>query len=67
MKLLLSLLFLFVVATLALDNGLGKTPQMGWNSWNAFHCSINENLIKSAITKFVQLELPKYGYEYVNM
>jgi alpha-galactosidase len=26
----------------ALDNGLGRTPAMGWNSWNKFACKIDE-------------------------
>ena len=26
-------------------NGLGLTPQMGWNSWNYFHCNISQTLI----------------------
>ena len=30
----------------ALDNGLGKVPQMGWNTWNKFACDIQEDLIK---------------------
>lgn len=30
-----------VVLTVSLDNGLGLTPQMGWNSWNKFGCNIN--------------------------
>ncbi|CAK9156363.1 unnamed protein product, partial [Ilex paraguariensis] len=29
-----------------LDNGLGLTPQMGWNSWNHFNCHIKEKLIR---------------------
>ncbi|KAH7689998.1 Glycoside hydrolase family 27 protein [Dioscorea alata] len=29
-----------------IDNGLAKTPQMGWNSWNHFRCGITEQLIK---------------------
>lgn len=28
-----------------LDNGLAKTPAMGWNTWNKFACKINETLI----------------------
>ncbi len=41
-----SLLILFIVIMIAaqikaIDNGLGKTPQMGWNSWNHFNCNIN--------------------------
>lgn len=30
----------------ALDNGLGRVPPLGWNSWNHFGCDINEELIK---------------------
>jgi len=33
---------------MALDNGLGLVPQMGWNTWNKFNCQINEYLIKKA-------------------
>ncbi|XP_040866582.1 alpha-galactosidase isoform X2 [Glycine max] len=29
-----------------LDNGLGHTPPMGWNSWNHFACNIKEDLIR---------------------
>ncbi|GAY47501.1 hypothetical protein CUMW_104930 [Citrus unshiu] len=29
-----------------LSNGLGLTPPMGWNSWNHFHCQINEKIIR---------------------
>ncbi|RLM86921.1 alpha-galactosidase-like [Panicum miliaceum] len=29
-----------------LQNGLGRTPQMGWNSWNHFTCNINEQTIR---------------------
>lgn len=32
MRKILALLCLGAVTALALDNGLGKTPQMGWNS-----------------------------------
>src|SRR6185369_6618421 len=26
----------------ALDNGVARTPPMGWNSWNTFGCNISE-------------------------
>lgn len=39
-------LLLLTTVVLCLDNGLGKTPPMGWNSWNKFHCNINETLIR---------------------
>ena len=28
----------------ALDNGLGLTPPMGWNSWNHFACNVDEQV-----------------------
>ena len=38
---------LFVVGcVVSLDNGLGLTPPMGWNSWNKFACNINETLVR---------------------
>jgi len=52
---------------LALDNGLGRTPQMGWNSWNHFGCGINENLIRSTISTLSKSGLAAAGYKYVNM
>lgn len=43
----LALIFvLFICLAYGLDNGLGKTPPMGWNSWNKFGCNINETVIK---------------------
>ncbi|GHV58390.1 hypothetical protein FACS1894182_10460 [Bacteroidia bacterium] len=44
---------------------LGKTPQMGWNSWNTFAVNINEQLIKDIADIFVNLGLKDAGYEYV--
>lgn len=52
---------------LALDNGLGLTPQMGWNSWNHFHCGINEDVVKKTADAFISLGLDKVGYKYVNI
>ena len=31
---------------LALENGVARTPPMGWNTWNTFGCNINETLIR---------------------
>ena len=29
----------------ALDNGLGRTPPLGWSSWNYFANHVNETVI----------------------
>ncbi|OEL20925.1 Alpha-galactosidase [Dichanthelium oligosanthes] len=51
----------------AFENGLGRTPQMGWNSWNHFGCGINEDLIKQTADALVNTGLAKLGFEYVNI
>lgn len=53
--------------TFALDNGLGLTPQMGWNSWNHFACHINATVIQGAADAIVANGLDKLGYNYVNI
>ena len=36
----------FVSDNVRYANGLGDTPQMGWNSWNKFHCDdLNADVI----------------------
>ncbi|KAK7860921.1 alpha-galactosidase 1 [Quercus suber] len=50
-----------------LANGLGLTPQMGWNSWNHFQCNIDEKVIKETADALVSTGLAKLGYIYVNI
>eukprot|EP00262_Sarcandra_glabra_P005383 TRINITY_DN1690_c0_g1_i1.p1 TRINITY_DN1690_c0_g1~~TRINITY_DN1690_c0_g1_i1.p1 ORF type:complete len:428 (+),score=62.57 TRINITY_DN1690_c0_g1_i1:79-1362(+) len=50
-----------------LDNGLGLSPQMGWNSWNFFACDINETVIKETADALVSTGLADLGYIYVNI
>lgn len=64
-KLLLLLLAISSINTL--DNGLGITPQMGWNSWNKFACNIDENLIVQTMDAIVDTGLAAAGYNYVNL
>ncbi|XP_078446533.1 alpha-galactosidase-like [Wolffia australiana] len=51
----------------ALENGLGRTPQMGWNSWNHFQCNVNEQMIKETADALVSSGLASIGYKYVNI
>ncbi|XP_040383981.1 alpha-galactosidase [Oryza brachyantha] len=51
----------------AFENGLGRTPQMGWNSWNHFYCGINEQIIRETADALVNTGLAKLGYHYVNI
>lgn len=50
-----------------LGNGLGKTPPMGWNSWNHFQCKIEEKLIRETADAMVSTGLAKLGYKYINL
>jgi alpha-galactosidase len=43
----ISVLLLLLGSSLALNNGLGKTPAMGWNTWNKYGCDISLDVIKS--------------------
>jgi alpha-galactosidase len=63
----LFVLALVLVFAFALDNGVGRTPPMGWNSWNHFGCNINENLIKQTADLIVSTGLAAKGYKYVNL
>ncbi|KAJ6822591.1 alpha-galactosidase-like [Iris pallida] len=50
-----------------LENGLGRTPQMGWNSWNHFQCNINEQMIRETADAMVSSGLSSLGYHYINL
>ncbi|KAF7830874.1 alpha-galactosidase 3 [Senna tora] len=52
---------------LQLSNGLARTPQMGWNSWNFFACNINEEVIRETADALVSSGLADLGYVYVNI
>src|SRR3989442_594347 len=45
----------------------GDRPPMGWNSWNKFHCDINEELIRETADAMVSSGLKAAGYQYVNI
>nr|WP_062342982.1 lectin [Herbidospora sakaeratensis] len=49
----------------ALNNGVGRTPPMGWNTWNTFGCNINETLIKQTTDAMVANGMRDLGYQYV--
>ncbi|MEA2175354.1 MAG: alpha-galactosidase [Blastocatellia bacterium] len=49
----------------ALDNGLAKTPPMGWNSWNKFACDVSEQLIREAADALVTSGMKDAGYQYI--
>ncbi|CAG5121899.1 unnamed protein product [Candidula unifasciata] len=74
-------LFVCVVAlvaqAVALDNGLARTPPMGWLSWQRFHCDrdcetdpqncISENLYMTMADAMAANGYRDAGYQYVNI
>jgi alpha-galactosidase len=56
---------LSVAAVQALENGVARTPPMGWNTWNSFGCNINETLIRQSADALVTSGMRDVGYQYV--
>jgi alpha-galactosidase len=54
---------------LALDNGLARTPQMGFNNWNLTQCGsqFNEAFVEGIADTLVSTGLKDAGYQYVNL
>ncbi|SDY17545.1 alpha-galactosidase [Amycolatopsis xylanica] len=54
---------------LALENGLARTPPMGFNNWNTTGCraEFNEAMVKGIADIFVNKGLKDVGYQYVNL
>jgi alpha-galactosidase len=51
----------------ARDDGLARTPPMGFNNWNTTGCAIHEDLIVATADLFVSTGLKDAGYRYVNI
>lgn len=49
---------------LALDNGFGRTPVMGFNTYNAKSCSIDQTYVRDTIEAFVAKGFPDLGYKF---
>ena len=67
-KLLVFAALLFVLSATnahAHDNGLAKTPPMGWNSWNKFGCNVSEKLVKEMADAMVTSGMRDAGYVYL--
>jgi alpha-galactosidase len=64
----LALIVMYPFAGRALDNGLARTPPMGWNSWNKFACDgLNEKVIRDTADQIASNGMKEAGYQYVNL
>jgi alpha-galactosidase len=51
----------------ALENGLARTPPMGWNSWNHFRYDTDPQLFKDMADAMVSSGMQECGYKYINI
>jgi alpha-galactosidase len=51
----------------ALDNGLARTPPMGWNSWNRFGCNVTDAMVRQMADAMVSSGMRDAGYQYINV
>src|SRR6266704_99721 len=49
------------------DNGLARTPPMGWNSWNKFAGKVDDSVVRSIADAMVSSGMKQAGYIYVNI
>jgi len=47
------------------DNGLVRTPPMGWNSWNKFHDRFDDATVRGMADAMVSSGMAKAGYTYI--
>jgi alpha-galactosidase len=66
MWLVIMMLVITPVVGRALDNGLAKTPPMGWNSWNKFACKgLNEKVVRETADAIASNGMKDAGYQFV--
>jgi len=51
----------------SLSDGVGRLPAMGYNTWNAYHCDINETIIVETAHLMKSLGLMDAGYSWLNL
>jgi alpha-galactosidase len=49
------------------DNGLARTPPMGWNSWNHFATAFDDATVRAIADAMVESGMRDAGYHYVNI
>jgi len=70
MKNILIISIILIGYCYAYNNGVARTPPMGWNSWNHFGCEtqlITEDLFMQMADAMVKSGMKDAGYEYINI
>jgi len=53
--------------TIVCGNQIALTPPLGWNSWNCFGCSFDQDKVKAAADAMVSSGLADHGWNYINI
>ena len=51
----------------ALDNGAGRTPALGWSTWNVFNKNVSDARVRESAAAIVSSGLASAGYTFVNI
>jgi alpha-galactosidase len=49
------------------DNGLARTPPMGWNSWNKFAGRVDDAAVRGMADTMARNGMKDVGYQYINI
>jgi Alpha galactosidase A len=49
------------------DNGLSKTPPMGWNSWNKFSVRVDDAAVRGMAEAMASNGMKEAGYQYISI
>ncbi|MBL4587595.1 MAG: glycoside hydrolase family 27 protein [Flavobacteriales bacterium] len=63
--LFISAILLCQLIAVAQKKNIALTPPMGWNTWNTFHCQVDEELIRESADYMVSSGMKAAGYEYI--
>ena len=61
----LSCLALWAGEVHALDNGVARTPPMGWSSWLSFRFNVTSKALTESAEQMSQIGLVDAGYNYL--
>ena len=53
--------------TIKVGDQIALTPPLGWNSWNCWGLSIDEDKVKAAARSFISSGLADLGWSYINI
>jgi alpha-galactosidase len=56
----------FSTNSFSLENGVARTPPMGWNPWSEFSTGVTEAIFREVADSMVSKGLLKAGYVYMN-